>query len=1295
MTYTTIKIEGPILSADILDKLAQDEVKGQKPADFTLPSGKVKDEIARVWADCRDQWSIFSRRMEREDPKDKLGTSRTRKYWMEHFLDFLEYNINTALAVELQGKSFAISHRAENRDGFPVHITGFNVDLDRKLEKNRGAMSTHAMVQEYLNLSDDYLYALVTNGTTLRLLRDSSRLIRLSFIEFDLKQMMEEEHFADFAVLYRLLHATRMAASSEEPSVCLIEEYHQDSLEEGARIRDGLSKAVEESLRILADGFLSHPANLERLASRPGGLPTGKEFFHHLLFLIYRMLFLMVIEDRRLIFPKEGDPAKRQIYFEYYSISRLRQFCERRRSGEKKHIDLWEGLKKTFRLFDENSGGLPLKIAPLGGALFHSNSLGCLEECNLTNDLLLRAIEKLNWFHDPRTRQVIRVNYGSLNVEEFGSVYEGLLEIEAELKPKGRRYELHFTKGTERSRSGSHYTPEELVKPLIQHSLDYVIAEKLKAENQEKALLSITVCDPACGSGHVILNAARRIAREVARVRTGEEQPSPTAYRSAVRDVIRCCIYGVDKNPLAVELCKVALWLEAHEPGKPLNFLDHHIKHGDSILGIARLEELSKGIPPEAFKKARPGDDKKIMAAIRKRHTKEKKEIESGQAFLELGETIKDQYLNIKAALQLITDKPEENAQMIDEKKAAYENLTNSPSWQKLRKLNDLICAQFFLPKNDETTLTTAKDFHEFMNGTVSMTENPRAKAAAKCAKEKSFFHWYLEFPEVMQAGGFDCMLGNPPFLGGSKISSFYGDQFLDWLLYSFAPAGAIDLVGYFFRQAFNLINQNNFLGFISTNTIAQGGTREGSLEVIIKVGGEINFAIRSTPWPGQAAVSVSLATIYKGEWKKTRVLDGKTVSIISTYLDDMEEIGKPMILLQNQNKSFEGSKVYGDGFLLLPEKAKKIIANNNKNKDILFPYFSGKDINSNPNQTPSRWVINFFDWSVEKAEDYPDCYDVIEKTVKPERQRKKEDGSFVVRIQRALKWWQFAEKSITLYKTIKPLKQILITARVSKTTAFCFVQSSNVYSDATTVFAFERYLYFSILQSTIHSEWSWKNCSTMKGDLRYSPTAAFQTFPFPAGISLEKREGDPLTPMEQELEEIGADYHEFRKQLMLKLQLGLTKTYNQFHNPGLTQLDPALTEKEIKKQHNKGVYELRKHLNKIPGTIPYNQAVQEILTLRQKHKTIDLAVLKAYGWQDIQLNTGFYDVDYLPENDRTRYTINPTARKEILKRLIKLNHTYHQKEVDAGLVDEKGKPVKKKAGRKAKKVEEQGELFS
>ncbi|MBF0238122.1 MAG: restriction endonuclease [SAR324 cluster bacterium] len=1264
MKYPSIRIEGSILSADILDKIEQGDVKyGQSPQDFNLDSSiKVKDEIVRAWADAQDLWRIFRRRT--DSLRDMAtGTTETRNLWMMPLLELLGFDVEFAgKGEELNGKNYAISHRVSKQDQFPIHIMGFRDSLDKKREDSGPRMSPHALVQEYLNLTE-HLFALVTNGYQLRLLRDSSRLIKLSFLEFDLARMMDDGLFTDFALMFRLLHASRLPITQDTAAECLLERYHQDSLDSGSRIREGLSSAVEDSILKLGNGFLTHPANTKLREALEHNRLQPMEFYQWLLRLIYRLLFLMVIEERDLIYPQGTDRNRKSVYYDYYSLQRLRKLAEHRHFADKNYQDYWAGLKSTFRLFESSGSGDKLNIKPLAGDLFRYNAIGLFNECALGNDVLLHCLQKLTIFNNPVTGQVMRVNYAALNVEEFGSVYEGLLEYDPAITLTNGQAHFQFVQGAGRSSSGSHYTPDELVQPLIKHSLDYLIEDKLKEADKEKALLSLRVCDVACGSGHILLNAARRIATELAIVRTGEEQPSPTAFRAAVRDVIRHCIYGVDLNLLAVELCKVALWLEAHNPGEPLNFLDHHIKCGNAIVGLAHKEELERGIAEEAFKTL-PDDDKTTATTIRTQNNKERKE-KGRQVSFHYETAINHSLQEVKQEFVQLATMPESSLEEIELKNQRYQQLLHQRNLWNLKVLADIQVAQFFIPKTTEHRqhLITHSEYLQYLRGERQPIGQAVAQAMA-VAQEKHFFHWFLEFPDILEQGGFDCILGNPPFLGGQKLSGTFGAAFLEWVKLEYAPAGSADIVTYFFRRIYELIRSKGFQALISTNTIAQGGSREGGLDVIHQRQGTINFAIRSIRWPGRAAVDVSLLSIHKGNWKKL-ILDNKPVSQITTFLDDSETLTAPYPLHQNENKSFQGSIVLGKGFVLEPKEAQRLIAQNPKNKEVLFPYLNGEDLNSRPDQSPSRWVINFFDWPEEQARQYPECFQIVEEKVKPEREMNKYSPN-------AKKlWWLYERYRQELYRTIAPLERVLVINRHSKDVKFLVHDTKCVYSEATVVVAEDTPEKWGILNSSLHEYWAWKYSSTMgSSTLRYSASDCFQTFPFPQTLTLE-------SPLTTRLNQIGEAYHEHRRQWMLKTQLGLTKTYNAFHAS------------EIGNGENREIGSRVKKL--FPTSLLANpslltEALQGILKLRKLHVQMDNAVLEAYGWHQasadgpaLELRHDFYEVEFLPENDRIRYTIHPEARKEILKRLLLLNHKIHAGEEANGL-HKKKKPSKKSA---------------
>ncbi|MBL7138672.1 MAG: N-6 DNA methylase, partial [Bacteroidales bacterium] len=774
MNYTAINIQGNIISSEILEKIRTEDIKYQQAGDFGLDKKvSVRDEIGLAWAAARAHWTAFQLRVNRLQ-EGESGAGETRNSWMIPLLRELGYDVEKAPAFihpDTQ-KSYAISHKAGNRTCFPIHIMGVNDSLDKRREGSGPRLSPHALTQEYLN-NTDHLYALVTNGKTLRLLRDATRLVRLSYIEFDLSRIMEEELYAEFAILFRLLHVTRMPVDLESTEESYIEYYHQESLSTGSRIREKLSEAVEKSIKTLANGFLGHPENTELRDRIQQGVIPASAFYLYQLRLIYRFLFLIVTEERNLISPplttpttppippptRGGDLARlRKIYYEYYSIERLRKLSRKLLYVDGRKHDLWEGLINTFLLFEKGFYGEKLGIKPLGAGLFSSDALGILPECKLDNKNLLQVISLLTQFENDQ-RQLVDVNYSDLDVEEFGSVYEGLLEYDAHFGEYEGKPRFEFVEGTGRSTSGSHYTPEELVKPLIKHSLEYIIEDKLKEPDKEKALLSITVCDVACGSGHILLSAARRIALELARVRTNEEQPSPTAIRTAIRDVIKNCIYGVDKNPLAVELCKVALWLESHNPGEPLNFLDHRIKCGDSIVGLVSQDELKKGIPNEAFK-GLPGDDKTVASRLLKINKQERKTPD--QLYIDFENQIGKRLKSILHTYDEFSSLPETTPLEIQQKEKAYKNLTSGSNWYDLRILADMMIAPFFISKTIENEKSIATDgaYRAFLRGAPLQGQIP-AKAQAMSV-EKNFFHWFLEFPEVFTKGGFDCVLGNP-----------------------------------------------------------------------------------------------------------------------------------------------------------------------------------------------------------------------------------------------------------------------------------------------------------------------------------------------------------------------------------------------------------------------------------------------------------------------------------------------------------------------------------------------------
>lgn len=786
MSFAFIRTEGGLIPADVLEQIASGEASGQRPQDFGLNKGqRLTDEIAAAWGDARAFWEAFQRALART-PDDDPATTPTREMWLRPLLGVLGYDLLfMPNAAVVEGQTYAISHRAgEDDNAPPVHLVGFRADLDRRPPSGRPRLSPHALVQEYLNRTE-FLWGLVANGDRLRLLRDSSRVTRPHYVEFDLRGIMQAEAFAEFAIFYRLLHRTRLPLRADQAAQCWLERYHQQGIEAGGRVREGLRDGVEEALKRLGNGFLRHPANTALRARLTEGTLVPTAYYAQLLRLIYRLLFLMVSEERGLI-------GASPIYQEHYSISRLRAVAEQPAAGvaSDRHCDLWLGARATFQLFTAQNLGRRLGLEPLNGGLFSAAATPDLDDTHLSNADFTIALRCLSLYRENTALR--RVNYAALDVEELGSVYESLLDYHPVIIPppsplgrgaggEGWSFDLAF--GSERKTTGSYYTRPELVHELIKSALEPVVAARLAEAktpaDKERALLALKVCDPAMGSGHFMLAAARRLGRELARVRSGEDEPTPEAFRAAVRDVIRHCIYGVDLNPLAVDLGKLALWLESYDAGKPLTFLDHHIQWGNSLVGVgptptpspagAPSESAPTGdgrlleVPDEAFNPV-TGDHKPTAQAVKRRNKAER----AGQMSLTLFTTPEEVTEWAAQQAQTLVDLPDDTAVQVHAKAKAYQDYLDS-AWYKQHKLEyDLWTAAFFWPLREPKKATaslvapTHGELLKVRGGQAISKE--MEQGVTDLAERLRFFHWELAFPEVFVGGGFDTILGNPPW---------------------------------------------------------------------------------------------------------------------------------------------------------------------------------------------------------------------------------------------------------------------------------------------------------------------------------------------------------------------------------------------------------------------------------------------------------------------------------------------------------------------------------------------------
>ena len=762
-------------------------------------------------------------------------------------------------------------------------------------------------------------------------------------------------------------------------------------------------------------------------------------------------------------------------------------------------------------------------------------------------------------------------------------------------------------------------------------------------------------------------------------VRTGDDQPSPAAYREAVRDVIKNCIYGVDLNPLAVELCKVALWLEAHVPGEPLGFLDHHIKCGNAIVGFVTRDELDKGIPDEAFKTL-PGDDKDIAAAFRKTNKDERKERATGQKTLPLAPELQEKLDAVLARMRELSALPEHTPAEIAAKKKRYA-ATQSQDAYLLRQIAAIPIAQFYQPKTagNKANLITDATFRHYLAG-----RTPQGQATASAwalAERKKAFHWFLEFPDIIANGGFDCILGNPPYLGGQALSGTYGNSFCEYVRWQYAPTGLSELVVFFLRRIYSLLRPNGFTAFITTNSIKDGDVRKDGLEQVIAAGGTINMAVRGIKWPGVANLVVSLVSIQRGKWTSPCCLDGRQVHLISPFFEDEQDIGEPKSLPSNVNSIYQGSVVLGDGFLLTEKEAAGMLESNPANRTVINPIINGAELNGRADQKPDRWVINFFDWSKDQASVYQEPFERVDTIVRGEREALEDNPRYK---GAKAKWWQFIWPRPELYAKIRPLDRCFVAAATTKYLNFSPSPVQRVFSHALFIFTTDRWDHYAVVQSTIHEVWARKYSGALETRLRYSPSDCFETFAFPAGQWQHPNPG---------LAAIGERYHEHRRDLMLRLWLGLTDIYNLFHSPDLEARLATLHAKRAKSADWRN--EVPAEHRPLAGSLTPEQAHAAILELRALHRALDQAVLTAYAWHQpgpdgpaIDLAHDFQQVETLPENDRTRYTISPESRKELLTRLLKLNHQRAAEEAA------KAPPAKSNKPKKAQRTKAADELL-
>lgn len=800
------------------------------------------------------------------------------------------------------------------------------------------------------------------------------------------------------------------------------------------------------------------------------------------------------------------------------------------------------------------------------------------------------------------------------------------------LRHKAAAGRLVVQPGEERRRTGSHYTPRSLTEKVVKRTLEPLLAcigENRTAEQ----MLELKICDPAMGSGAFLVAACRELAGEIVQAwtRSGDlpailEQHGD-AHLHARRLVAQKCLYGVDKNPAAVELAKLSLWLITLSKTLPFTFVDHALRHGDSLVGF---------------------DFDQIKAF----HWKPQKQLELCEVTLR--EAL-EQAVELRQRILELADKEDPASQ--EEKRRLLD--FSQQAIGRVRLVADVCVGAFFAESKDAARERERVRRLGLVEAWLAGDESKRAELeemAHEIRKSVSPFHWWIEFPEVFfeerpdpleggrvnRAALMEAVVGNPPFGGKEAVVNSAGAIYPDWLRAVFpgdrGVRGNCDLSAFFFRRAACLLGTHGAFGLIATNTIAQGDTRSiGLQQLVVHELWTLFDATDSMPWPGAAAVNVSLVHAAHGD-VASRVncrLNDRDVPCLNTRLKPMPERDDPTPLGANRGLAFQGCILLGQGFTLTPEERQVLVRKSAENERLIFPYIGGEEVNTSPTQDFDRYTINFGRMELEEAEQWPDLIEIVRRKVKPERDRQKGENS--TSIARKRLWWRFDGVRPDLYAAISPLGRCLVNSQVSKHLLFTFQPTNRVFAHTLYAYPLSAGTHFALLQSRVHEAWARLLSSTFGEGLRYSASDCFETFPFP--------NPDPRTVI-PELEAIGEKLYEARAKYMVDSDQGLTKTYNAIKNPSCT--DPR------------------------------------ILELRELHEQMDRAVLDAYGWSDVAVPP------YCPLSDADREAIQ-AFEDEAIDRLYVLNAERAREEELLG----KGEKKPKKGGKRGKKAPEgQGGLF-
>ncbi|MFI1648614.1 Eco57I restriction-modification methylase domain-containing protein [Streptomyces avidinii] len=1152
----------------------------------------------------------------------------------------------------------------------------------------------------------------------------------------------------------------------------------KESLDSQEDVTDALGVQVRQAVELLVEAI--GRADVTERARGGNGLADvpAQDVYRGAVAVMMRVVFLLFAEERGLL------PSDNELYVQAYSAGRLCQELEDR-ARETTEDDLEQtgvGWHRLIALFNAVYGGVDhpaLRMHAYDGSIFDPNAYPWLEgrgtaDGDPTDPLpiddrtvlhMLQSVQHV-WIGTGKKRERRRLTFRTLDVEQIGYVYEGLLSyqgrraedtivglvgkagLEAEvlltrleslartegeglgaalaeeynkttglgspakvtklleplsdveraaarsklLAATGSDAELtdrllpfyrlirrdlrdlpvvigagglYVTESSLRKNTGTHYTPKSLAQQVADGALEPLVYEYGPLQTADRTqwrpksadeILKLKVADIAMGSAAFLVAACRYLAGALVEAWSREGDARALAYLEAAdslsasaveaeaepvmvearRQIIEHCLYGVDINPMAVEMAKLSLWLVSMDRDRPFTFLDDRLVAGDSLLGITSVEQL-EAMHLDPVRGRRLHEDTFLTGGVRELVAEV---AEERRKLAGIPGTGLEELEQKRAMLSSVREKTRQASVFADlVVGASLAGAGRSTGDQDQLSFAAVTAAHAVSDAGDDEELATAE-----LRRAETLARGWLATGKPTAGFDREPVHLPLVFPEVWdERGGFDAVVGNPPFLGGQKLTGAMGEIYREYLVAELGRGarGSADLVAYFLLRAHELLNECGQSGLIATNTLAQGDTREVGLDQLVADGVEIRQSVKSAPWPSRSAVLeycaawTSRASVAESA---PRFVDGMQVKGISSSLDAASRaLGVPQSLAENQGKSFIGTYALGSGFLLDEQDARAAIAEDERNEEILFRYLNGQDLNTRPDCSPSRWVINFFDWPESRAKKYPRLYDRVRRLVKPEREKQKDR-------QRKEIWWRFTRPAPALYGAIRGLGRVLVITLSSATQMPAFVPNGQIYSHMIVVISTDDPADLALHSSAMQYAWTVQWSSSLKNDVRYTPSDAFAPFPRPELTCSLRSIGDRLDA--------------FRRDLMLVRNVGLTATYNLVHNETCSDAD--------------------------------------IVELRKIHRAIDEEVARAYGWDDLLSQPGGLDHGFHETRQGTRYTVGPVVRQEILDRLLEENQRRYAAEVAAGLHDKKG--AKKKAAPAQRKpkppVEEPPSLF-